>query len=118
MVTSDQYEPTHPIVTQHNLEHFHLRQIFTGVCFLFAWNFCKKHPLVCLKKDPTRAEIALANPNHLRFFVCHPYMVMGKEVPEYEEALETTGKLVSSLDLSAGGPGCFAHWNCASDFFW
>ena len=50
--------------------------------------------------------------------MCHPYMVMGKEVPEYEEALETTGKLVSSLDLSAGGPGCFAHWNCASDFFW
>ena len=24
--------------------------------------------------------------------MCHPYMVMGKEVPEYEEALETRGK--------------------------
>lgn len=38
---SSMTHPAHHIVTQRNLEHFQ-RQIFTGVCFLFAWNFCKK----------------------------------------------------------------------------
>lgn len=49
----------------------------------------KKHPLVCLRSNKSWDSGKL---NHLRFFVCHPYMVMGKEVPEYEEALETRAR--------------------------